>query len=310
MIYEFALEPALVATWGKQLEYRYFYEKFGLGQPRIISQYPEKVKWRQQVLEAASEIRDLEKSRIEELLKRLSEEMISREGYSYDGNIAWLENAEKEDQRCQFYAILALSNPTNHRRVLIGLELSQNDDPRWQLKDEEVVARNAGDMANIVAPMLTNCSEALFIDPHFRPDQSRYQRPLELFLKGLMKDRRVHPMPTRIEVQTSDDYSAEHFKSKCGKCLPRIIPQGIRILIKRWKQNEAGQRLHNRYILTDIGGVRFATGLDENRDDPNGDTDEVSLLRRETYTNRWAQYAGPSPAFELAEEPITIVGKA
>jgi len=71
-----------------------------------------------------------------------------------------------------------------------------------------------------------------------------------------------------------------------------------------------GQRLHNRYILTDIGGVRFGAGLDENRDDPGGDTDEVSLMNRETYLKRWDQYASEEPAFELGEEPIIIVGKA
>ena len=47
-----------------------------------------------------------------------------------------------------------------------------------------------------------------------------------------------------------------------------------------------------------------------NRNDPDGDTDEISLLNRETYIQRWAQYASEKPAFEIGEEPITIVGKA
>jgi hypothetical protein len=29
-----------------------------------------------------------------------------------------------------------------------------------------------------------------------------------------------------------------------------------------WKERENGERFHARYILTDIGGVRFDAGLD------------------------------------------------
>jgi hypothetical protein len=104
--------------------------------------------------------------------------------------------------------------------------------------------------------------------------------------------------------------------------LPRIIPRGITVLLKRWRQNERGrgQLLHNRYILTDIGGVSFGAGLDANLRNSDRDaddislneldTDEVTLLDRETYDLRWDQYAGPNPAFVLAQEPIVIVGGA
>jgi hypothetical protein len=59
--------------------------------------------------------------------------------------------------------------------------------------------------------------------------------------------------------------------------------------------------LHNRYILTDIGGVSFGVGLDDGID---GETDEVTVLEDMTYQFRWAQFAGPAPAFELVDELV------
>lgn len=308
MIYEFALEPELVATWGKLSEYRYFFDKFGLGQPRIVSQYPKLKNWRRQILLQAAGANDMELQRITALINIFSERMISREVSSFDGNRSWLENAEEEDERYPFHAILSLSNPRNHRAVLIGPDLSLHENPKWRLKNEEIVPRRAEAMARCVAAMLRNCSEVLFVDPHFGPEESRYRRPFESFLKCLLTNR-AGSSPRRIELHTSSKSDGGFFKSECERKLPKCVPEGVSVLLKRWKQNESGQRLHNRYILTDIGGVRFGTGLDENRSDPDGDSDEASLINRETYLKRWAQYASEEPAFELAEEPITIIGR-
>jgi Regulator of RNA terminal phosphate cyclase/Sigma-54 interaction domain/CRISPR-associated protein (Cas_Csm6) len=70
---------------------------------------------------------------------------------------------------------------------------------------------------------------------------------------------------------------------------------------REWRQREGGEKLHNRYILTDIGGVSFAVGLDDGDD---GETDEVTLLEEKTYKFRWMQYRGPEQAFYLVDELI------
>ena len=40
MIYEFALEPELVARWHDRNEYLFFDEKFGLRARRVVAAYP------------------------------------------------------------------------------------------------------------------------------------------------------------------------------------------------------------------------------------------------------------------------------
>ena len=53
MIYEFALEPALVARWHDRKKYSFFDEKFGIRFRRVISGYPKN--WKKLVWQAFSE---------------------------------------------------------------------------------------------------------------------------------------------------------------------------------------------------------------------------------------------------------------
>jgi hypothetical protein len=56
-------------------------------------------------------------------------------------------------------------------------------------------------------------------------------------------------------------------------------------------------------ILTNFGGVQWGAGLDEGSD---GSTDDLHLLDRAQYGERWQQYAVDPPAFDQPEPPIEI----
>jgi hypothetical protein len=48
--------------------------------------------------------------------------------------------------------------------------------------------------------------------------------------------------------------------------------------------------IHNRFVLTDRGGVKFGIGLDDDNG-KDGQTDDVDLLSQESFDLRWRQYA-------------------
>ena len=173
--------------------------------------------------------------------------------------------------------------------------------PLWNVSRSRIVPRVAREMAACVAPLLRVCKEVLFIDPHFGPENPRHRRPLEEFLAVILKGRDGVP-PTRIEIHTSDEAKALFFKDECEQRLPDIIPEGMSVRLVRWRQREGGEKLHNRFILTDRGGVRFGVGLDDGED---GETDEVELLGEATYQFRWAQYTS-DPAFDFVDEVIIV----
>jgi hypothetical protein len=80
----------------------------------------------------------------------------------------------------------------------------------------------------------------------------------------------------------------------------------MRIVVRRLNQRAGGERLHNRYILTDLGGIAFGVGLDDGGD---GETDDLSLMDRAQYELRWSQYAGDPPGeFDQAEAPVELQG--
>jgi hypothetical protein len=303
MIYEYALEPELVATWGNLADFRYFVEKFGLGQPRIVSRYPKR--WRRLVLEALGRVDNVEPARVVELVQRLSERMVRRRGYVWHQERSWSENANAEHERAPFHAILARENPDGHSSVLTAAELNDAT-PLWAVPRGRAIARRAVDMAAAVGAMLRIAKVIVFVDPYFGPDSLRHRRTLEAFLRAVTDGRAVDG-PGRLEVQTSADEDRTGtrgvFEAECQARLPGCIPAGMRLMVVRLDERPGGERLHNRYILTDVGGVLFGVGLDHGDE---GDTDDVHVLDRAQYEERWRQYAGDAPAFDQPEPPIEI----
>ncbi len=49
---------------------------------------------------------------------------------------------------------------------------SNDNDDLWNVPTDGVIPRDAKAMAKAVAAMLTNCSEIIFVDPHFEPRKS------------------------------------------------------------------------------------------------------------------------------------------
>lgn len=305
MIYEYALEPELVATWTDRSDCRYFKESFGLGQGRVVSRYPKR--WKSLVWNAFNSTDDFARKRLEELLASLSEQMVQRSDARWDGeSTSWRNNAESEHKRRPFHAILARTNHENHAHVLTESDIDE-EHVRWAVEHGYSVARNAVEMAKVVTSMLKCSSIVIFIDPHFGPGLPRYRRPFEAFLERMVSQR-PGEMPKRVEVHTGAEYTGteEFFRGECEERLRQCIPEKMRVIVRRLRQKQDGEKLHNRYILTNLGGVAFGTGLDEGNE---GETDDITLMDRDQYQLRWSQYGGNPPAgFDQEETPVEVVG--
>jgi hypothetical protein len=304
MINEYAIEPALAVAWAKsQSEFEYFFEKFGLGQSKIMSEFPKFKNWRKQFKQAAAGAQDFELQRITALFNLLVERRIFREGFTYDGTISWLENAETENYRCPFQAILSSENPRKHKSVLSPLYIKNSD--LWKTEEQDYCQRIAENMAQLVLPILSNCSRLYLIDPHFGPENPRHRRPIEAFLKCMVNNRFGKSLPDSIEIHTSDKAAFEFFKNTCQEKLQALIPSGFRVKLKRWIVRPGGEKFHQRFILSDIGGVEVDPGLDDGKE---GESFKVMLLKRKMFEKHWQDFI-TAPAFDLAEEPLEIFGK-
>lgn len=196
-------------------------------------------------------------------------------------------------------------NLDGHTRVLIGTELGDTT-LLWAVPRAVTIARRAAEMAAALADMLRISEVIIFVDPHFGPERLRHRRTLEAFLRAVIQARCADG-PRRVEVHTSMDNTGtrEFFVAECQGRLPRCIPTGMNLRVIRLEARPREEQLHNRYVLTDVGGVQFGAGLDEG---DHGATDDLHLLERAQYEARWQQYAGDAPAFDRPEPPIEIGG--
>ena len=181
--------------------------------------------------------------------------------------------------------------------------------PLWSVPREEPVLRTAASMATHLKPMLSCATRILFVDPHFRPSEPRFRNPLKKFLKIICDGSR--DVTLEYHTMHNDKKPAWNvFLDECQKYLPSLIPHGFTLTVRRWEERNIGEELHDRYILTDIGGVKIPRGLDESDrytlDKRDRGTIDISRLSYEIWQQRLEDYGYDSgPAFDL-ERKVTI----
>lgn len=277
MIYEYAVEPALLNNWK---DFRHFTEKFGFYQGRLISRYPKQ--WKKMVKESLSE-QGLNRTRIIERLKKIDDRMLPRHHEWSLKEKVWLKNAETEHGERPFRAILAKDNPRGRNYVLLGDEVEE-DTPLFRIEEAPSTPRSAQKMANLVGPVLQIAKEILLIDPHFGPENPRHRNMMKALLTAAVRERTA-PLPC-VEIHTSDKADAKFFSEKAKQHLRPLTPEGMKVRIFRWPKNLNG-RFHNRFILTDRGGLSFGDGLDVGKGE-----DQVGRFGKETetYIKQWQLY--------------------
>lgn len=326
MIGEFALEPELVATWHDRKEYLFFEEKFGLRTGRVISAYPKK--WQNLVWRAFKSgphaNNENAEMRLNALLTDLTQSIVKRRN-TFEEIPVWLERAEAEHAQRPFHALVAKENPRNNEKVIPVMKLINEGHCCWDVADMPPTARNAHELAAAVAPILRTCRQIVFIDPYFDPQKPRFMEPMAAFLREIWACGYCEDNP-RVEIHTSIDRLFKDYERGASRnpdeeekaCsnlvhymnefLPRIIPSGKELHVTIWKQCERGQKLHNRYILTELCGVAFGIGLDQSEDQSTAETDDLSLMNSKQYSDRWNEYLGNPAAFDRVAPQFTITG--
>lgn len=294
MLHHYALEPGLLHDFDKV---RYFVEKFGVAEGRLISRFPKK--WEGLVREASRECGDVQRKRIEEFLLRNRHRLVPSHR-AYNERIEWLPNAETAHAIKPFYRIIAVNNPRRRNYVLLGDELDDGMEG-WTVCRGISVNRNAHELAKAVAPLLSISQEVLFVDPYFQPGDPRFMKSFEAFIRVLKGNAQTI---TRIEyhmyAEKFENTSA--FIDECRRSVPAMLPVDFRVTFVRWNEKLGGERFHDRYVLTNMGGLVLPGGLNTG----SGTTD-VILLDAQIYQKRWLNFQRATSAFDLESE-VTIVG--
>lgn len=281
MIKEFALEPeAITASYR---DFCYFTEKFGVHQGRVIAEFPSK--WLKMVYESAQQKHagKVELNKIVERLEMLKKQIVLNSGRpGGDGNKDWMDRAIDEHARQPFSAIIARINPL-HPEVLVAADLDDSD-ARFYAIGQRHIIRTAVQIVDCVCLLLKASKTVKLIDPHFDPTKARWRRMLAHILNALASNGQTG---VTLEIHRADNALAGNLKNLFDSRVPDMRPAGITVQVFL----HPDEAMHNRFILTNVGGASFHTGLDDNEDGNSTSTDLVSLLAPDTFAMEWTHYS-------------------
>jgi hypothetical protein len=337
MIDEFALDPSALCSYER---FRYFMEKFGVSNGRLISLFPDN--WKNEVARACREHDPkvpgaLSVNKVVELLwnekYQYTDSRLLDMKRPYEERLSWLENAEREHNGPRpFHAIVASANPRNSDDVLVADSLDETNQ-NWKQKRERRVDANSEDLARQAFALIRISDNVVFVDPHFEfvdrndpalPSINRFEGTLRKIFEFIQAcDRspemelhtRYFPYKDSQNKSLGVNRSIKIWEANCRDRLATILPKGLSITVFRWGSFRSGdpkEKLHPRYILTEKGGIRYERGLDA--DDP-GVTTDVSLLDDDLRKSRWEDYKIDDPkknrskaGFDLLSR-LTILGE-
>jgi hypothetical protein len=298
MFHEYAMDPAVLRSWERV---RYFLDAFVPWKGRFLAEYPRR--WRRMVYEnlARTTVRPVEKARIEERLRRLDRRvLLTRCGAPYDPARSWLDNAECEHARRAFRAIIA--NEARCNPAVLDAETLDERTGLWNVEQGTLVSREPAAIAGALALLLRCSSHVTVIDPYFRGHHSDKADALAAICEM------VRVPGAKVEVHAGlneEDPALEWLADQTARFLPPRLPAGLRVTVRCWKVPGEGLRLHNRYILTDVAGVKFGDSIERGAD---GQEDHVSILDESSRARLWAQYV-EAPVFEPAGPSFEVVGR-
>lgn len=318
MIREIAIEPELLISWANKEFRREFKpsdlkDSYGLGSPTKMTRYPKN--WGKLLGVQLNKVKDpLQRARAEELAKALIENNIKRFEYLWDGEKSWYENAILEHDRLPFEAILCRANFNAIEKVVSLKDFQdENEDKLKLLKIPHGLApiRSSDALISAIGPWLFHCETVVIVDPYFNPNRLQFREPLLKLISEVLSKCSTNNYPNFRIIRKHDANapSLAHLLTGFEQYIAPYLPVEFEIHFLLLEEIQGGEKLHNRYILSEIGGVRIDPGFDI-QDDPNGnETYDLNLLEKDQYLKRWDQYYISNDAFELKVDQLIITNQ-
>ncbi|MFT3695697.1 MAG: hypothetical protein QM831_21345 [Kofleriaceae bacterium] len=296
MFHEYALEPTALSSWASV---RYFLDAFAPWKGRFIAAYPKD--WKRRVYEGLR-CPDIEKKSIEDRLSRLDRRYFAdRKGAPFDPSKSWVDNALAENQREAFRAVIVADSIVRGGNVL-NANLLDETNPLWLVEQGRFVARDPAALRDAIRLLLRLSTRIALIDPYFRPHQ-RDKASAFAALSSCVSAASQLEVHARLGVE--GDPTHDWFKEKCEVHLPGLLDLGRTTTVHTWGQRPGGQRLHNRYLLTNIGGVKFGDSVERGQ---AGERDHISILDESSRAELWSQFIDPAGAFDRIGSPVAVTG--
>lgn len=284
---EYAVEPAAIgADWQT---FRFLIEKFGLDKGRLISRLPKK--WENKVIQAAKEsgVSPIKLSSMVERLKNTSRLRVADFGREYQSDQTWIENAIREHADRPFRAIICAGEDRPCVEAL-GADDCSDDHALLVAPISKDIPRTADAIANALAFLAITAREIDLVDPFFdlRAAGADYVGPLAALLARLSAFH-ASCQVIRVHFRTHNSRPPEDiFLRDLPRQTNGIIPAGFSLQFVEWAELQGGEDFHDRFLLTDAGGLMLGAGFSADSAD---ETVAITLLddrHAQTIRNRFS----------------------
>jgi hypothetical protein len=197
----------------------------------------------------------------------------------------WISTVRTANQRSPFRAIVSNSGERflNAENVISKAAVDLGDE-RWNVQRGVTIKRQVQSIASALTPLAQISQDLLFVEPFFAKRTEAFGAIAKIIADA---ENAVYPL-RHVEVHTElkdgqtqasgiqsirDSFPMLFRKYKNSMNMPRL-----KVLFRK--------RLHDRFLLTELGGIKLSAGFDEAKK-PDQDAD---LLTGQQWLHRWIEY--------------------
>ena len=210
----------------------------------------------------------------------------------WDEQQSWIENAHAS--KSEFDCVLSPSLSSE------GSSLCADDLGHYAASElfgvcrQRNIKRTAATLVDCVWPLLSQSSVIRIVEPHFDPVDRRFTNTLFEAIKRLSETGRKTTI--ELHVRRDADSFGERTKRNYQVILEPKLRAGLKLKVFFWANGS--QKLHPRYLLTEVGGIKLDYGWDEAKDAPEEETPAI-LLEESLRAEEFSKYQIGSAAFHL-----------
>jgi hypothetical protein len=166
------------------------------------------------------------------------------------------------------------------------------------------VPRDAASLLAAMKELLRFSSRILFVDPFYDPYNARYQSTFRACL-GMINS--LNPgAACEIHYRYHEKKPAnEILEREAARLFSSVIPNGVEVTIFCWKEKEAGEDFHARYLLTDRGGIAVDAGFSA---EGKHQTTDMRLMSYDLSQEKLRTFVRGATCYELVEPVIKVTG--
>lgn len=305
MLYEYAIEPACFGDWQS---FQHLVGQLGPSEGRLVSRFPNN--WPRKVYDACLSLSFRQRGQLEIELKRIEKHALILSGRVCD-KATWVESAiDQHNSGKPFHAIIVKQAPATADYLLHSEEITRTT-PLWAVERERKVARTVDALGVAVAPLLRMSNRILFVDKMFNPDDLEFPRwrdTLQCFIAQAIQGQTDMPVfeyhcgIDQEEFGKPEVERTRYFQQVCQEKITPFLPVGVQITVTRWDQNYGGDFFHDRYILTEKGGIRIGWGLDRSKRPE--ETADVMLMEESMRQRCWNSFQAGATEYRFIDSVV------